>query len=71
MNSIYEIFKSQTTSKQYKDAYYKIVKKIEKRDLFTDEDFEKEEFEIKIYDKNKIYTKSVNKILNLLSIFTN
>jgi hypothetical protein len=64
MNSIYEIFKSQTTSKQYKDAYYKIVKKIEKRDLFTDEDFED-------YDKNKNYTKSVNKILNLLSIFTN
>jgi hypothetical protein len=52
MNSIFEkiciIFKSKTTSKQYKDAYDKIVKKIEKRDLFTDEDFEKEEFEIKL-----------------------
>jgi hypothetical protein len=57
MNSIFEkiciIFKSKTTSKQNKDAYDKIVKKIEKRDLLTDEDFEKEEFEIKIYDKIK------------------
>jgi hypothetical protein len=53
MNSIYEIFKSQTTSKQYKDAYYKIVKKIEKRDLFTDEDFERKNLKSKFMIKIK------------------